>query len=401
MRFDDDDFKKQKERLEDLFEDIVFSDSDAFAEINLFAPGDWNTESPGGNGFYLHRYGTSKYDDPFTKSKKNDQYRRINAPFDWYTRDAWCVNERRRCSSDRIRYRYTLTHEGAHDVTSSHLYDRFSWLNVPGVNRAFYQTEGVLEEHALFIEEIAGRRRDQGEFKLDRPHPSGSGSYELPTPNVGNRKEAEDLATKDNYLATAEALLTAFRGVEKALRKAARTGLVALPLGELAGTRKLFNNSLHSYTALHELFGRRNAHIDFCEVRNEVQRRVWLLRKVVDSATLFSVPQPNIARAFDAMDIPTCMQPWDASSTKECAAETGGNPACRKVYCEFNPGDLVPVMIPPSMLPSSGNVSSCSIRVGDDVEIVRNNGVYQICVTVTWVINDVSFEIRICWDIAL
>ena len=402
MRYNDDDFGTQKGRLDDLFPSISFSENDAFAEINLFSASTWTRVRGRKNlGFYIHRYGNSKYDDPLAKTKRNDQYRRLSAPFDWRTRGFWCDGRRNKTcrEGDRnYRRRYTLVHEATHDVTSDHLYDRFLRPNMPYVRDARYQTRGVAEGHALFIEEIAGRRRNSKDLRLETFR-NGGDDYRLPTPQKGNRKRPEALANLDNMQGTAEALLVAFRGVEDALRKLAGRGFVSLPInvqhgGARIATRTLFNNSLHSFTYLDDFFGQMNAHVDFCEVRNAVHRRVWRLRQAVNELTPFNVPDPKISKAFDDMDIRSCMLPWYGQSNKECATETGGSSECRLVECALSPGDVVPVMIPDDWLPSGGDID-CSVRVGD-AEVSWENGVLRICYKVKWIIADTEFEVEFC-----
>ena len=395
MRLDDADFALQESRLEKLFPAFSFSDGDRFAEINVFPVEHW--EKKMGKrilGFYQHRFGNGKYDDPFDNKKENQQYRRISVPYDWLRRGAWCSGEELTClppDPDR-RYRYVLVHEGAHDVFASHLDDKFLWWNVPRLQKYAWQTLGVHEGFALYIEEIAGRRRSVFDLDLDRSLSSGFGDYVMPTPSVGQRKKGLELATRATKLPTAQAMLVALRGVEDALEHEIDSAIYEIESVRRGTTREwIVNHSLHWFNHLHDWFGRPNLHVDFCEFRNEVHRRVWLLKKAV-SGLASPTAQPHVNAAFDDMDIPTCGGPRIAH--KDCNEESDDTKPCTEVICEFSPGDLLPILIP---LPDGVSIYQCTLSTPDAEVSYDGSGNIQVCVRTTVVINDsITIVIESC-----
>ena len=382
MRLDDADFALQKKRLEQLFPAVSFSNGDRFAEINVFSVEHWEKHhSPNERqlGHYQHRFGGGKYDDPFYNKKENEQYRRISVPYDWLGRGAWCHGDTLPCAP---RHPYVLVHEGAHDVFASHLYDQFLWNNVPALRKYAWQTLGVDEGFGLYIEEIAGRRRKASDLGLDRTL-SGLGDYVLPTPSVGQRKKGLELATSATKFPTAQAMLVALRGVEDALKHEIDSPIYDVEAIRRFATRTaIVNHSLHSFNHLLDWFSRPNMHVDFCEFRNEVHRRVWVLKKLADP--LASPDQPHVNAAFDAMDIPTCAR--QRIKHEDCNEESGDpKPSCIEVSCEFSPGDLIPVLIP---MPDGVSISQCSISISK-AEVKRNaSGTIQVCITTTVRISD-------------
>lgn len=315
MRYNDPDFASQRSRLADLFSDKkinAISDDDAVAEINLFDPDVWESKKTAEAirevaGFYIHRYGKSHWDDPENKTKENNQYRRINSRFDWYTYNVWCSTRPRlpvtNCESKREwRYRYTLVHEATHDVTDSRLLDQFHHPNHPILNIAQWRTKGVLEGHALFIEEQAGRDRGRSKLDLDR---KTTGDYQLRTENAQlDRPPDTELSTETDYVAAGENLLLAMRELEEELPN--ELTLAALSLVAKPFTRNLFNQTLHLFKPIDDYTGRWNKHVDFCEVRNGIHNLVWALRRTQNPLAAFNEPQPHVSGAFDYASIYDC-----------------------------------------------------------------------------------------------
>ena len=211
------------------------------------------------------------------------------------------------------------------------------------------------------------------------------------TPSVGQRKKGLELATSATKVPTAQAMLVALRGVEDALKHEIDSPLYELESVRRVTTRQLIvNHSLHWFNHLADWLGRPNLHVDFCEFRNEVHRRVWLLKKALNP--LASPAQPHVNAAFDDMDIPTCARPRIAH--KDCNEESGDAKPCTEVICEFSAGDLVPVLIP---LPDGVSVSQCTLSTPDAEVSYDGSGNIEVCVRTTVVINDsITIVIESC-----